>query len=223
MQCVVTLSGNGCALRDATLPRLRSRASPVADILTSQAVRQGLKEMSAWPTYPQVYVKGALLGGVDILAEMKESGELAAALPARDPTAAAAVVHPASAPKPAAAAAEVAAPAPFTGLTPELTERLQALVKRAPVLLFMKGSPAEPKCGFSERMVQLLKANGVLRFDTFDILSDASVREGLKLLFNWPTFPQLYVKGELVGGLDVVRQMIEEGGGEPLPSLLGIA
>jgi Grx4 family monothiol glutaredoxin len=90
------------------------------------------------------------------------------------------------------------------------------------VLLFMKGSPAEPKCGFSERMVQLLKANGVLRFDTFDILSDSGVREGLKLLFNWPTFPQLYVKGELVGGLDVVRQMIEEGGGEPLPSLLGI-
>jgi Grx4 family monothiol glutaredoxin len=178
--------------------------------------------MSAWPTYPQVYVKGALLGGVDILAEMKESGELAAALPARDPTAASSVVHSAPAPKPAAAA-ETAAPAPFAGLTPELTERLQALVKRAPVLLFMKGSPAEPKCGFSERMVQLLKANGVLRFDTFDILSDASVREGLKLLFNWPTFPQLYVKGELVGGLDVVRQMVEEGGGEPLPTLLGIA
>lgn len=175
--------------------------------------------MSAWPTYPQVYVKGALLGGVDILAEMKESGELAAALPARDPAAAPLAV---AAPKPAAAA-EVAAPAPFTGLTPELTERLQALVKRAPVLLFMKGSPAEPKCGFSERMVQLLKANGVLRFDTFDILSDSGVREGLKLLFNWPTFPQLYVKGELIGGLDVVRQMIEEGGGEPLPSLLGIA
>lgn len=78
------------------------------------------------------------------------------------------------------------------------------------VVLFMKGNPETPRCGFSRRMVALLRDQGV-QFGTFDILSDESVRQGLKTLNNWPTFPQLIIKGEFVGGLDVVTEMVENG------------
>lgn len=210
------------------------------DILTNPAVRQGLKEMNAWPTYPQLYVKGELVGGVDIMSEMKESGELAALLPARDPTAggaavgaaAVAVASAGAAASAAAPAAAQAAPAPapaaaataaYEGLTPALRERLAALVSRSPVVLFMKGSPGAEQCGFSARIVELLRSHGLASFDTFDILSDRSVREGLKEFSSWPTFPQLYVKGELIGGLDVLKQMIDDSPGTPLPALLGLA
>lgn len=140
--------------------------------------------MNAWPTYPQLYVKGELVGGVDIMTEMKESGELAALLPARDPTAAtaggaavgaAAVAAVAAAAAPAAAqAAPAAVPAPaaaataaYEGLTPALRERLAALVSRSPVVLFMKGSPGAEQCGFSARIVELLRSHGLASFDTF--------------------------------------------------------
>ena len=78
------------------------------------------------------------------------------------------------------------------------------------VVLFMKGSPDQPRCGFSRRIVATLRDQNV-QFAHFDILSDDSVRSGLKVLNNWPTFPQLIVKGEFVGGLDVVNEMAENG------------
>ena len=78
------------------------------------------------------------------------------------------------------------------------------------VVLFMKGSPDQPRCGFSRRIVATLRDQNV-QFAHFDILSDDSVRSGLKVLNNWPTFPQLIVKGEFVGGLDVVNEMVENG------------
>ena len=81
---------------------------------------------------------------------------------------------------------------------------------QADVVLFMKGSPDAPRCGFSRRIVALLRERGVA-FGSFDILQDERVRAGLKVLNNWPTFPQLIVKGEFVGGLDVVTEMVENG------------
>ncbi len=78
------------------------------------------------------------------------------------------------------------------------------------VVLFMKGSPDAPRCGFSRRIVALLK-NQNITFTHFDILTDESVRAGLKVLNNWPTFPQLIIKGEFVGGLDVVTEMVDNG------------
>ena len=78
------------------------------------------------------------------------------------------------------------------------------------MVLFMKGSPDEPRCGFSRKIVALLRDQGV-QFAHFDILSDESVRSGLKVLNNWPTFPQLIVNGEFVGGLDIVQEMVENG------------
>lgn len=76
-------------------------------------------------------------------------------------------------------------------------------------MLFMKGSPQEPRCGFSRKIVELLQAEKV-RFGTFDILSDEEVRQGIKKFANFPTFPQLYAEGKLVGGLDIVKEMQED-------------
>lgn len=84
-----------------------------------------------------------------------------------------------------------------------LHDRLAKLVKAAPVMLFMKGTPAGPQCGFSRQLVALLREKGV-RYGFFNILADDEVRQGLKEFSNWPTYPQLYVRGELVGGLDIV-------------------
>jgi len=85
----------------------------------------------------------------------------------------------------------------------ELFKRLGDLVKAAPVMLFMKGSPSEPQCGFSRQMVGILRENSV-KYGFFNILADDEVRQGLKEFADWPTFPQLWMDGELVGGLDIV-------------------
>lgn len=91
----------------------------------------------------------------------------------------------------------------------ELNARLTKLTQAAPVMLFMKGSPSEPKCGFSRQMVGILREHQV-RFGFFDILKDQSVREGLKKFSDWPTFPQLYISGEFQGGLDIIKESLEE-------------
>ncbi|KAG8530833.1 uncharacterized protein KY384_004190 [Bacidia gigantensis] len=90
----------------------------------------------------------------------------------------------------------------------ELNQRLGELVKAAPVMLFMKGTPSSPQCGFSKQLVNLLREKGV-RYGFFNILADDDVRQGLKEYSDWPTFPQLYLQGELVGGLDIVKEELE--------------
>ncbi|CCC14122.1 hypothetical protein SMACR_08463 [Sordaria macrospora] len=87
----------------------------------------------------------------------------------------------------------------------ELFRRLGDLVKAAPVMLFMKGTPSEPKCGFSRQLVAILRENAV-KYGFFNILADDEVRQGLKEFADWPTYPQLWVDGELVGGLDIVKE-----------------
>ncbi|KXX75432.1 Monothiol glutaredoxin-4 [Madurella mycetomatis] len=87
----------------------------------------------------------------------------------------------------------------------ELFRRLGDLVKAAPVMLFMKGTPSEPKCGFSRQLVGILRENAV-KYGFFNILADDEVRQGLKEFADWPTYPQLWVNGELVGGLDIVKE-----------------
>lgn len=77
-------------------------------------------------------------------------------------------------------------------------------------MLFMKGSPSQPKCGFSKKLIALMQESNAT-FESFDILTDDDVRQGLKTFSNWPTFPQLYVRGELIGGLDIVQELIEGG------------
>ncbi|KAH7884883.1 glutaredoxin [Phlebopus sp. FC_14] len=100
------------------------------------------------------------------------------------------------------------APPPAEETEEELNARLRELMNQSNVVLFMKGSPDAPRCGFSKRAVALLREQKV-EFSHFDILTDESVRQGLKVLNRWPTFPQIIVKGEFVGGLDVVTEMVE--------------
>ncbi|XP_072485187.1 glutaredoxin-3 isoform X3 [Notamacropus eugenii] len=154
------------------------------DIFSDEDVRQGLKMYSNWPTYPQLYVSGELIGGLDIVKELEASNELDTICPK----------------------------------APKLEERLKILTNKASVMLFMKGNKQMAKCGFSKQILEILNDTGI-DFETFDILEDEEVRQGLKAYSNWPTYPQLYVKGELVGGLDIVKELKENG--ELLPILRG--
>jgi monothiol glutaredoxin len=83
-------------------------------------------------------------------------------------------------------------------------------VKNSPVLLYMKGTPVFPQCGFSAMAVQILTHLGV-KFEARDVLADPAVRQGIKEFSNWPTIPQLYVKGEFVGGSDILKEMYQSG------------
>lgn len=146
------------------------------DILSDEEVRQALKTYSNWPTYPQLYANGELVGGLDIVKELAESGELENTCPK----------------------------------AVSLEHRLKTVINQGAVMLFMKGNKEAAKCGFSRQIIELLNGTGVY-YDTFDILQDEEVRQGLKTYSNWPTYPQLYVKGELIGGLDIVKELKESG------------
>jgi len=156
------------------------------NILEDEDVRQGLKTYSNWKTYPQVYVNGKLIGGVDVVEELIEDGEfqeqVGEALKAEE------------------GAHE----------NENLNEKIKRIINSSPIMLFMKGNPDGPRCGFSRQIVELLHSQGCAEFGHFDILTDEDVRQGIKTYSNWQTFPQLYMKGELIGGLDVCKELVEE-------------
>ncbi|MBI2102345.1 Grx4 family monothiol glutaredoxin [Candidatus Woesearchaeota archaeon] len=92
----------------------------------------------------------------------------------------------------------------------QLKKKIEQLINSSKVFLFMKGTPDEPQCGFSWKVVETLKGLGI-KFDSFDILSDEEIRQAVKEYSNWPTYPQLYVSGKLIGGCDIVLEMAESG------------
>jgi monothiol glutaredoxin len=92
----------------------------------------------------------------------------------------------------------------------DVNERIRQEVDDNPVVLYMKGTPVFPQCGFSAAVVQILSHLGV-KFKGIDVLADAEIRQGIKEFSNWPTIPQLYVKGEFIGGCDIIREMYETG------------
>ena len=177
-------SGPRCGFSRQAVEMLQEEQIPFGsfDIFTDEAVRQGLKQYSNWPTYPQLYVNGELVGGLDILKEMKEEGSL------RDQLDITATAEP-----------------PLS-----LNDRIKKLIHQSNVMLFMKGLPSAPRCGFSRQMVEILNEEKV-PFEAFDILQDEEIRQGLKGYSDWPTYPQLYVAGDLVGGLDIIKEMKEDG------------
>ena len=95
-------------------------------------------------------------------------------------------------------------------MTDDAQARIAEMVAKSDVLLFMKGSPLFPQCGFSSRAVAILNHLGA-EFDSVDVLQDQGVRQGIKAFSDWPTIPQLYVKGEFVGGSDIMMEMYESG------------
>jgi monothiol glutaredoxin len=93
----------------------------------------------------------------------------------------------------------------------DVQQRIDTLVKGHPVVLFMKGTAQFPQCGFSGRAIQILKACGVQDITTVNVLEDDGIRQGIKDYANWPTIPQLYVRGEFVGGSDIMMEMYQAG------------
>jgi Grx4 family monothiol glutaredoxin len=168
------------------------------DILTDEEVRAELKTYSDWPTYPQLYVGGEFQGGVDIIKEMKAAADEEGGDSLKDQLGVTAIE------------AELAKAAALRQQS--LDERLAALTRQAKVMLFMKGTPETPRCGFSRTITGILGDEGI-EYSTFDILGDDEVRQGLKVYSEWPTFPQLYVNGTFIGGLDIIKDMKEDGDG----------
>ena len=91
-----------------------------------------------------------------------------------------------------------------------IKDKIQKLIDSNPVMVFMKGTKLMPQCGFSNNVVQILNSLG-MSFETFDVLSDMEIREGIKEYSNWPTIPQVYVKGEFIGGSDILISMYNSG------------
>ena len=89
-------------------------------------------------------------------------------------------------------------------------ERIQTLIQSSPIFVFMKGTKLMPQCGFSNNVVQILNALG-MSFETFDVLPDMEIRQGIKDYSEWPTIPQVYVKGEFMGGSDILIEMYNSG------------
>ncbi|MFM7641566.1 MAG: Grx4 family monothiol glutaredoxin [Cyanobium sp.] len=92
----------------------------------------------------------------------------------------------------------------------QLKQRIENLIASSPVFVFMKGSKLMPQCGFSNNVVQILQTLGI-PFETFDVLSDMDIRQGIKDYSEWPTIPQVYVKGEFIGGSDILLEMYNSG------------
>ena len=185
------------------------------NILEDDEVRQGLKSYSDWPTYPQLYVRGELVGGLDILKEMsEEDGGLVEQLELGD------FVIKNGGDIAFLAADEKVQQAKEEedekkDETTSLNDKLKQLINRHRIMLFMKGIPSSPKCRFSRQIVDILDSFNV-SYDAFNILEDDEVRQGLKVYSDWPTYPQLYVEGDLVGGLDIIEEMVESGDLEDL-------
>lgn len=104
----------------------------------------------------------------------------------------------------------------------QILEQIQKDISSQDVVLFMKGNAQFPMCGFSATVVQILKTLGV-EFKAIDVLLDPEVREGIKAFTNWPTIPQLYIKGEFIGGCDIVKEMYQTGELQDLLSEKGIS
>nr|CAD5973518.1 putative monothiol glutaredoxin ycf64- like [Planktothrix pseudagardhii] len=104
-------------------------------------------------------------------------------------------------------------------MTPEVTEKIENLIKKNKVFVFMKGTKLMPMCGFSNNVVQILNSLGV-PFETCDVLEDYEIRQGIKEYSSWPTIPQVYINGELVGGSDVMIELYQKG---ELQQLLEVA
>ena len=130
-----------------------------------------------------MFVGGELIGGLDIIKQMIENGQFDAKLKQQK-----------------VAEGEK-----------DLRKRLETLVHQAPLMLFIKGTPELPRCGFTKELLMLLNKAKITDFQTFDILQDEVVRQKLKEFSSWQTYPQIYVNGQFIGGLDVLKQMDEDG------------
>lgn len=146
------------------------------DVLSDSSLREQLKKHSNWNTYPQLYVNGELIGGLDIMKQMIENEEF----------------H-------------------FENKKTDMKKYLDSLIHQAPLMLFVVGTPEAPQCRFTKELFNLLKRKNIHNYQYFDIMNDEEVQEKLKEHSSWQTYPQIYVNGQLVGGLDILKQLDEQG------------
>eukprot|EP00003_Mantamonas_plastica_P026175 TRINITY_DN5269_c0_g1_i4.p2 TRINITY_DN5269_c0_g1~~TRINITY_DN5269_c0_g1_i4.p2 ORF type:complete len:239 (+),score=89.99 TRINITY_DN5269_c0_g1_i4:175-891(+) len=175
-----TASEPKCKYSRATVALLEKNSIPFStyNILEDKPLRAQIKVYKEYPTFPQLYCYGELVGGHDILSQMDADGILGKEIEEM--------------------------------LLEGLHKKIDRIIGQSPVVLFMKGTADEPRCGFSARSVAALKDAG-LEFTTYDILADPAVRAEIKVYKDWKTFPQLYVNGELEGGCDIIMEMAETG------------
>ncbi|KAJ4812028.1 Monothiol glutaredoxin-S17 protein [Rhynchospora pubera] len=165
------------------------------DVVADNKIREAVKLYSNWPAYPQLYCHGSLIGGNDIVVALHKNGELSSVF--RD--------HGFDGGSSTTGVADS-----VTGLSKKLMSHLKDLVNAKPVMVFMEGKNDEPN-GYSENSVIRILREERSPFEIFDVLLDEEVREGLKVLSNWSSYPQVYVKGEFIGGFDIVSEMHKSG------------
>jgi Grx4 family monothiol glutaredoxin len=148
------------------------------DVLSDPNLREQLKIYSNWSTYPQLYIDGELIGGLDIMKQMVENGEFESK---------------------------------FKSKEKDWNKYLESLINQSPLMLFIKGTPESPQCGFTKQLIDLLNNANIKDYKTFNILQDEEVRQKLKEYSSWQTYPQIYANGQFIGGLDILKQLNEEG------------
>lgn len=201
------------------------------NVLSDEEIRAVLKKRFNWPTFPMLFARGNLIGGIDILRQLADEGKLVQELArderqdvgdnggekeeAKEKSADESKQDGAQKTEDAGSGGASGGNEPreeqgVEGMSSALRERLEGLVKQSEVMLFMKGSPSMPRCGFSRKIVEILN-DEMIEFGHFDILEDNEVRQGLKKFSEWLTYPQLYSKGQLIGGLDIVKELVQSG------------
>ncbi|CAN8068906.1 unnamed protein product [Agarophyton chilense] len=228
-----------CAFSRQAVQVLRSAGVHFAtfNVLEDEQVRSAMKERFEWATFPMLFCRGKLVGGIDLMRDLADEGKLVEHLSGGERGEGAQEEEGVgSAAKSGSADGEAALEKKSVevngdvgrdggehesqeqqqgkkeeeGMRTEVRERLTRLVSGSEVMLFMKGSPTAPRCGFSRRIVEILREEAV-QYEHFDILTDNEVRQGLKKMWEWPTYPQLYAHGKLVGGLDIVKELVQCG------------
>lgn len=198
-KCMLFMKGHPdapqCGFSSEMIKLLRSQDIDFGhfDILSDEEVRRDLKSFSDWPTYPQLYLDGELLGGLDIFKDMIATDQIDGLGFPKGPKKQEKKVEE----KPV--------------LSKAIKDRLASLISREKVMLFMKGDAYAPRCKFSRAFVSLMESEGFPpgSYGTFNILEDDEVRQSIKIYSSWPTFPQLYIKSDLIGGLDIVKELVE--------------
>lgn len=165
------------------------------DVLTDDEIREAVKLYANWPAYPQLFCNGSLIGGSDIVVALHENGELSNVFRDQgfDGSGSSSGVADS-----------------ITGLNDKLLSQLKGLVNAKPVMVFLEGKNDQPK-GYSGNSIIEILGEERAPFETFDVLLDEEVKEGLKMLSNWSAYPQVYVKGEFIGGSDIVSEMHKSG------------
>lgn len=189
------------------------------DVLSDESVRRGLVKFANWTTYPQVWVEGHFIGGLDVVTEIKESGQIESVFPASCFATKPMNETPNS--PPAHASAHAPAPAPKFELTDELRHKLKKLVESAAVIVIMNGSPSAPDDDASKELVEILRANNIT-FKALDVLKAPSARHGFKTMYTNRDYPFLFVHGALFGGIHDVHEVMEKNPGVPLAELLEV-